>query len=108
MHKSNRRGIAVDIVAVKTRPTQSTESHAFVSLSPRVELWAESALCCDQKIYSTWCDGGDLGTEETWESWSVPGPTQRRYAMMNVESGTFEDDREVLSPTSYRMSSKAL
>lgn len=102
--KNNRRIIA-DTAVVKTRPTQSTESHAFMSLSPRVELWAESALC-DQKVYSTWCNDGDLGIKKTWGSWNIPGPTQRRHTMMNVESGTFEDGREVLSPTSYRMSSK--
>lgn len=91
---------------VKARPTESTERQAFLSLSPRVELWAESALY-HQKIYSIWCKDSDLGIEKTWELWNIPGPTQRRHTMMNVELGTFEDGREVLSPTSYRMSSKA-
>lgn len=45
--------------------------------------------------------------QKTWEVWNIPGPMQRRHTKMNVELRTVEDGREVLSPTSYRMSSEA-
>lgn len=105
MHKDNWRIIS-DVIVVKTRPNQGTESGASVSWSLGVELWAESALC-DQNMYTTSCHDGALGIQKAWEFGTSLGLHKRRHAMMNVELRTVEDGRVVLSPTSYRMSSKA-
>lgn len=88
MHKDNWR-IVTDIIVVKTRPTQGSECSDSMSLSPGVGLWAESALY-DQNMYTASHHDGDLGIQKMGKLWNIPGPTQKRHTMMNVELRTLE------------------